>query len=114
MCDINSIVSNYKKTGLLSHQKEKLGRYIDNTKIPSLMDAQTLIRDAKESFLALPSDIRKLMDHDPTKLVDFIQNPKNLKMLEDHGILTTKPVEIPKEIKQEPKAEPAVVKTQEE
>lgn len=114
MCDINSIVKNYQKTGILSHQRENLGRYIDNTKIPSLMDAQELLRHAKESFLALPSDIRKLMDHDPTKLVEFIQNPKNKQMLLDYGILEAKAVEIPKEIQEQPKAEPAVAKTQEE
>lgn len=110
MCDINSIVKNYQKTGILSHQKEKLGQYIDNTKIPSLMDAQVLLRDAKEAFLSLPSDMRKLMDHDPTKLVEFIQNPKNKQMLLDNGILEKKVAEIPKEIQDKPKPEAAVSK----
>ncbi len=87
MCDINVIIANASKTGLLSHEKQSLGQYIDNTEIPSLLDAQNLLITAKNSFMALPSQIRKLMDHDPTKLVDFINDPENKDILLKHGIL---------------------------
>ena len=87
MCDINVIIANATKTGLLSHEKQSLGQYIDNTQIPSLLDAQLLIRDANNSFMALPSQIRKLMDHDSTKLVEFINDSENFDILVKHGIL---------------------------
>lgn len=114
MCCINSIVANYQKTGILSHQKQKIAQYIDNTKIPSLMDAQELLRDAKESFLALPSQIRKLMDHDPTKLVEFIQNQENQELLVKHGIIELREKVEPKNSADPTKAKPALEKTQEE
>ncbi len=111
MCDINSIVANYKKTGVLSHQKEKIAQYMDNTEIPSLMEAHELLRDAKDAFLALPSQIRKLMDHDPKNLIGFIQNPENSDLLLKYGI-----IEKVEEVKplDPTKAEPALDKTQEE
>lgn len=113
MCDINVIVSNARKTGVLSHQKQNLGQYLDNTKIPSLLDAQLLMRDAQAAFMSLPSQIRKLMDHDPTKLVEFINDKENFEILCKHGILEK--VEPVLEQVDPPKAEPAVVKkTQEE
>lgn len=87
MCDINVIIANATKTGLLSHEKQSLGQYIDNTQIPSLLDAQLLIRDANNSFMSLPAQIRKLMDHDSTKLVDFVNDPENQDILLKHGIL---------------------------
>lgn len=112
MCDINLIVANARKTGVLSHETEKIAYYIDNTTIPSLLDAQNLIRNAQESFMSLPSQIRKLMDHDPTKLVEFINDPENKDILVKHGILEKVEQVLPV---QQPKAEPAVVveKTQE-
>lgn len=112
MCCINTIISNATKTGLLSHQKESLGQYIDNTQIPSLLDAQTLIRSAHESFMTLPAQIRKLMDHDATKLVDFINDSENFDILCKHGILEK--VEPIATQKVDPvKAEPALENTQE-
>lgn len=108
MCDINIIVSNAKKTGVLSHQRENIAQYIDNTQIPSLLDAQKLIRDAQESFMSLPSQIRKLMDHDPTKLVEFINDSENYDILCKHGILE----KVEKITSSDPtKAEPALEKT---
>lgn len=117
MCDINVIIANASKTGVLSHQQSKVAQYIDNTEIPSLMEAHAVIRDAQESFMTLPSQIRKLMDHDPTKLADFVSNPENLDILVKHGILEErKKVEPIAEQKDDPpKAKPAVEKkTQEE
>ncbi len=86
-CDINVIIANATKTGVLPFQTNKVAQYIDNTEIPSLLDAQNLLITAKNSFMALPSQIRKLMDHDPTKLVDFINDPENKDILLKHGIL---------------------------
>ncbi len=111
MCDINVIIANASKTGLLSHERESLGQYIDNTKIPSLLDAQLLIRDANKSFMALPSQIRKLMDHDSTKLVEFINDPENQDILLKHGILEKVEQVLPVD---QPKAEPAVEKIEKE
>lgn len=86
-CDINIIVANAAKTGVLSHQKEKIAQYIDNTQIPSLLDAQNLIRGAHESFMALPAKIRKMMNNDATKLVEFVNDPDHKEILIKHGIL---------------------------
>lgn len=111
MCDINVIIANATKTGLLSHEKHGLGQYIDNTQIPSLMEAHELVRNANESFMALPSDIRKLMDHDSTKLVEFINDPTNQDILIKHGILNKVEEVLPLD---PPKPEAAVVKPSQE
>lgn len=86
-CDINVIIANATKTGVLPFQTNKVAQYIDNTEIPSLLDAQNLIRTANESFMALPAKIRKMMNNDPTKLVEFVNDPDHKEILLKHGIL---------------------------
>lgn len=105
LCDINLIVSNYNKTGVLSHVKSNLPTYMDHTEIPSLMEAHAIVRDAQAAFMELPSQIRKLMDHNPKNLESFIQNPENRDLLEKNGILEKiVKIETPKEeLKVEPK-----------
>lgn len=84
--DINNIMANYHKTGVLPHVKEKVARYIDNTEIPSLMEAHELVQYAQEMFMELPAHIRKLMDNDPTQLQAFIADPQNKETLVKYGL----------------------------
>jgi hypothetical protein len=112
--DINTIMANYAKTGLLPVQQEKIAQYIDNTEIPSLEQAHDLIREAQEQFIALPSDIRKLMDNDPRKLQGFISNPENRTMLENYGILKKQVAPVPEEVSNPPSQNGAVESPQDE
>lgn len=116
MTDINNIMLQYSKTGLLPVQKEKLARYIDNTKIMPLEEAHALIQGAKQQFMELPAQLRKLMDNDPTKLVSFIQDPENKEILLKHGILEKAAAvqEEPKVLQNEASSSPSVDKNKAE
>lgn len=85
--DINAIMERYKKTGMLPQYKEKIGQYLDNTQIPTFMDAHDLVVQAQELFLQIPSPIRKLMDNDPANLENFIKNKDNHDILREYGVL---------------------------
>lgn len=87
MVNINSIMSRYRKTGLLPQFKEKVAQYIDTTQIPSYMDAHEQISRANEMFMQLPSDVRKLMDNNPANLEKVLQDEKYHDLLVDYGIL---------------------------
>lgn len=91
--DINHIMKVYQKTGVLPHVKAKVARFVDNTNIPSLEEAHNIILEAKDAFMELPSNIRKMMDNDATKLVDFVNNPENHAILQEYGILE-KPADV--------------------
>lgn len=90
MVDINNIMSNYSKTGLLPQFKEKVAQYIDATQIPSYMEAQAQISKANQLFSQLPAEVRKLMMNDPSKLEEVIQNPEYTDILIKHGVLEKK------------------------
>lgn len=90
-CDINVIMANYAKTGLMSHVTTLQPHYTDNTIIPSLEAAYDIVNAAENAFFELPPDIRKLMDNDPSQLENFIANPDNVQILLKNGILVEKP-----------------------
>lgn len=87
MVNINTIMANYAKTGVLPQFPDKVAQYMDTTQIPSYMEAQEQIRHAKELFDQLPSIIRKDMDNNPQKLESYLQNPKNHELLQKYGII---------------------------
>lgn len=114
--DINNIMKNYAKTGLLPQFKEKVAHYIDATVLPSYMEAHKQIQDAKELFQQIPSPIRKLMDNNPENLEKFLKDPNNKDILLKYGVLEEKKSNLPKSVKEgegtgeaasEPKAEGA-------
>lgn len=115
--DINTIMRNYAKTGLLPQFKEKVSQYIDTTQIPSYMDAHEQIQRASELFNQLPSPIRKLMDNNPANLEKVISEPKYHDMLIEYGILEKQKPSTPLEGKptksvEEPKATKKITSTQ--
>ena len=86
-CDINIIMANYAKTGLLPTFREQNPIYIDNTTIPNLMEAFEISNRAIEMFNDLPPDVRRLMDNDPANLEQFVLNPENAEILAKNGMI---------------------------
>ena len=86
-CDINVIMSNYAKTGMLGHVNESEPKYIDNTIIPDLAKAYDIVNLAEQMFFDLPANVRKLMDNDPSQLENFINNPENKDVLLKSGLI---------------------------
>lgn len=85
--DINNIMKNYAKTGILPQFQEKVAHYIDATELPSYIEAHAQIKEAKELFNAIPANIRKLMDNNPKNLEPFLKNPENKELLYKYGLL---------------------------
>lgn len=84
-CDINNIV----KLPLPPQQPLTYG---DVTNEPTLREVFKTVYDVKSNFMKLPSDVRKLMDNDPSKLHSFLTDEKNHALLVDRGIIKPKKV----------------------
>lgn len=77
-CDINSIISRYKVTGVLGDPMDNREPvYADCSSIPDLLTAQNFIIQANDDFMALPSSIRKRFDNSPVSMLQFLQDPNN-------------------------------------
>jgi len=76
--DINNIMGRYKKTGLLpvSRVAPNFGDFSD---VVDLTDTLARIKAAEVAFGVLPAATREKFGNDVAKLLDFVQDPANLK-----------------------------------
>lgn len=85
-CDINFILRDYQRTGLLKHAKNNQGKYDDIT-MQDFTEAMNLVTNAQQMFSELPSSIRNRFSNNPALFLEFVQNPDNKPELAKMGIL---------------------------
>lgn len=89
--DINNVAKKCEGLGYIP-ETGKQPLFLDETQLPkNLLEAFQLVRDAEESFAALPSEIRKAVDNDPTKFEEFVKDEKNYDLCYKHGIVEKRP-----------------------
>lgn len=93
-CDINHIVATYQETGIMP-QGNREPLFGDFAGIPtSFQESQNLFKEAQDKFYSLPSDLRKMLDNSPQKLLEFMSNPANTEACVKFGLFN-KPAEKP-------------------
>lgn len=93
-CDVNEIVTKYKRTGQLSHVRSQQPVYQDVSQITDLLTSLTQVQKAKDAFLTVPAELRKKLDNDPVNFIEYLNNPDNDVEAQKYG-LKTKPVPEP-------------------
>lgn len=102
-CDINSIVRQYEKTGLLTPVVERPGVFVDVSEVGDYRTALENVRVADDMFMDLPSGIRAEFANDPAEFLDFCTDPDNEDRMREMGLLP----ELEEEVaKPPPKVEP--------
>lgn len=93
-CDINSIMRRYSATGVMPSPWKSPPEPIwgDLASVPEFMEAQQLLITARESFADLPSKVRTRFNNDPSQLLAFVQDPKNLDEARALGLANPAPV----------------------
>jgi hypothetical protein len=86
-CDVNVMMKQYAKTGMLPSFSSKEPVYADVSEIPDFLTAHKLMQEANYLFLELPAEVRALMDHDPSRLGEFVKDPKNKEVCEEYGLI---------------------------
>jgi phage internal scaffolding protein len=86
-CDVNKILSNYIKNGVLNHQRDYKGYYDDVTSIGDYDSAMQSIAKANSLFAELPSQIRNKFDNDPARFLEFAGNEENMQEMVELGMV---------------------------
>jgi phage internal scaffolding protein len=86
-CDVNLILKKYEKTGMITHTKQNQGSYGDFSQYNDFQTNLNIVKDALDSFDALPSEIRKRFANNPTKLLEFIHDDSNRDEAEKLGLV---------------------------
>lgn len=90
-CNINNIVANYQKTGVLptalirDYQFGEVG--------PDLIQSLNKIKAAKEQFMQMPAKIREHFQNDPDQFMRFLADPDNYEKAKSLGIVEERKVE---------------------
>jgi len=96
--DINNIMAKFAKTGLVDHVNNIQGAYGDFSTVQDYQLHLDQVMAADAAFMALPSQIRRRFDNDPSHLLAFVQDPANRDEAIALGLVNATPPE--------PKAEP--------
>lgn len=94
-CDVNCILEKYRKTGMISHLRGGTPQYGDFSQIQDFRTNLELVQNAQMAFDALPSNVRKRFQNDPSQMMDFLSDDSNYDEALKLGLVTKKP-ETPK------------------
>lgn len=85
-CDINKIIPNYSKTGLITHVNTIQGHYGDFADVDEYQISLNNVLAAQDAFLELPAKIRARFANSPYEFVEFATNPDNLDEMRKMGL----------------------------
>lgn len=91
MCDINNIIKKYGKDMVMQNVDIMDGE-LNNITGLDYKTAMDIVANAQSGFEAMPSEIRNKFDNDPSKLLDFVQNPANVEEARNLGLVAPAPL----------------------
>lgn len=96
-CDINNIVSRYKRTGFIEHVAKNTPIYADVSDVTDYQEALDRVREVEGFFDKLPAKIRERFENEPAQFLDFMTNEDNLAEAKELGLVKPepKPEEVP-------------------
>lgn len=72
--------------GAIALAEKRPGLYGDFTEVPDYMAAQNVVAKANEQFAALPSQVREKFGNDPSRMLEFVNDPDNEPLLVKYGL----------------------------
>lgn len=93
-CNINLIVAQYDRTGMLNHTNENPGQY---TEVESFdfLESQLIVKNAEQMFANLPSKLRTKFNNQPGQFMDFVHDPNNVNEMIELGLAEAKKPKAP-------------------
>lgn len=86
-CDINTIMKRFGVTGELQGGNNFSVNVGDFTDVVDFHTAMGAVREATESFMQLPSSLRKRFNHDPGELLKFVADNSNYAEAQRLGLI---------------------------
>lgn len=105
-CDINNILKKYATTGVLPDMIKQNPQYGDFSNVEEYQTSMNIVIRANDQFNALSSELRDRFQNDPSKFLEFCDNPQNSEELVKLGLA------IPKKIEQTVNNDAPVIQTE--
>lgn len=88
--DINVIVKRFGVTGQLP-AGVRMPSYGDYNGVSDFQSAMNVIREAEESFMMMPAEIRSQFGNDPQAFLEYCSDPENIDSLRKMGLANPAP-----------------------
>ena len=85
-CDITKIISQYRRTGIVTHLNRAQAVFEDVSEMGDYRQALQQVEYAQTLFMELPSKVRARFDNDPAAFLDFVTDPANLEEVQEMGL----------------------------
>lgn len=85
-CDINVIMAQYLKTGVIDFVQKHSARYGDATGA-DFQYAMLVVAESRTMFNDLPAALRNRFDNDPAQFLDFVHDENNRDEMASLGLL---------------------------
>lgn len=87
-CDINNILKSYMENGKIPSNMKDIasGKFGDFTQVTDYQNSLNIVLQANEMFASLPAAVRDRFQNDPTKFLEFTNDPKNLDEMVNLGL----------------------------
>ena len=86
-CDINTLMAQYEKNGIIDHFNRYKGEYADVTGTLDFHAAQNAVIAAGEAFMSLPARVRAKFANDPGAFLAFVEDSANEDEMRELGLL---------------------------
>ena len=103
-CDVNKIMQQYEKNGLIEHVNKYQGSYADVADAPGYLEGMNTVIRANEMFDSLPSSVRNHFDNDPAIFLAFADDPANHAEMVSMGLRKEAPNPVEKVVAADPAA----------
>lgn len=87
--NIHNIVAKFRRTGELPQAGKPV--FMDLTEVPDLKASMNRTIEITQAFERLPAVVRREMDNNPQKMLDFVANPANRDRAKALGLLGDPP-----------------------
>lgn len=86
-CDINRILKQYSKTGLITHLNRGASDFADLPDQSDFQEALNTVQRAQEAFSELPALVRARFGNDPSSFLEAFNDPSRWKELQELGLI---------------------------
>lgn len=90
-CDINNILSQFSKTGIISHVNNSTASFVDLPDVSDFQHALAVVTEAEFAFSTLPSKLRERYSNDPALFLEALMDPSQVEFLTEVGVFRRRP-----------------------
>lgn len=93
--DINKIIAGFEKTGMVKHLNEKEPFYGDVSELVGYHECLNKVHEAQAVFMGMDARVRERFKNDPNEMIEFLDDPRNLKEAVALGMVVERPEVVP-------------------